>query len=83
MLILTRKLDEEIIIDSDIRIKIVSISENTVKLGISAPPAVEILRGEIYDKVVESTKEAFAQSKNTAPALPKLKINKLNNKNHD
>lgn len=81
MLILTRKIDEEIIIDSDIKIKIISISENNIKLGITAPPNVEILRGEIYDKVVQSTKEAVVQIKNSNTPLPPLKINKMKKKN--
>ncbi|MFA4923021.1 MAG: carbon storage regulator CsrA [Ignavibacteriaceae bacterium] len=83
MLILTRKIDEEIIIDSEIKIKIISISENNIKLGITAPPNIEILRGEIYEKVVQSTREAFFQSKNSLTPLPKLKINKLNKKNEE
>jgi len=81
MLILTRKIDEEIIIDSDIKIKIISISENNIKLGITAPPNIEILRGEIYERVVQSTREAFTQSKNNVVPLPKHKINTLNKKN--
>ncbi len=81
MLILTRKINEEIIIDSDIKIKIISISENNIKLGITAPPNVEILRGEIYDKVVQSTKEAVLQIKNSTAPLPALKINKMKKKN--
>ena len=81
MLILTRKIDEEIIINSDIKIKIISISESNIKLGITAPPNVEILRGEIYDKVVQSTKEAVVQIKNSITPLPSLKINKMKKKN--
>jgi carbon storage regulator len=51
MLILTRKINEEIIINSEIRIKIISISENQIKIGISAPENMEILRGEIFERV--------------------------------
>ncbi|MFA6596788.1 MAG: carbon storage regulator CsrA [Ignavibacteriaceae bacterium] len=83
MLILTRKIDEEIIIDSQIKIKIISISENNIKLGITAPPNIEILRGEIYEKVVQTTREAFSQSKNSVTPLPTLKINKLKKKNEE
>ncbi|MDP3682299.1 MAG: carbon storage regulator CsrA [Ignavibacteria bacterium] len=81
MLILTRKIDEEIIIDSEIKIKIISISENNIKLGITAPPNIEILRGEIYEKVVQSTREAVSQIKNSTTPLPALKINKMKKKN--
>ena len=37
MLILTRKFDEEIKIGSDITVKILSVSDGQVKLGITAP----------------------------------------------
>ena len=77
MLILTRKKNEEIRIGSNIIIKLVSISENNVKLGIEAPEEVEILRGEIYTNVKESTLEASVQSKQKAPAVSTLKINKI------
>jgi carbon storage regulator len=63
MLILTRKVNEEIIINSEIRIKILSISENQIKIGISAPENMEILRGEIFERV-----------KQIAISLPKDKV---------
>ncbi len=62
MLILTRKNDEEIVINSDIIIKVLSISEGQVKLGITAPKDIEILRGEIYLKVKEFNMEAVKKS---------------------
>jgi carbon storage regulator len=77
MLILTRKKDEEIRIDSNITVKIVSISDNHVKIGIEAPSDVEILRGEIYHRVKETTLEASSQSKNELIDVAKLKINKF------
>ena len=77
MLILTRKKDEEIRIDSNITIKIVSISDNHVKIGIEAPTNIEILRGEIYSRVKETTLEASSQSKNKLSDVTKLKINKF------
>ena len=77
MLILTRKKDEEIRINSNIVIKIVSISDNHIKLGIDAPKEVEILRGEIYEKVKETTLEASNQSKNKLTDISNLKINKF------
>lgn len=51
MLILTRKTDEEIIIDSEIKIKILSISENQIKIGISAPENIRIFRAEVYERI--------------------------------
>ena len=77
MLILTRKLNDEIKLGSEITVKVLAISEGQVKLGITAPDDVKIFRGEIYEKVKESTIEASVQSKNKLSDITQLKVNKL------
>ncbi len=52
MLILSRKLEESIIINSNTEIKVVEISDGKVKLGISAPRSVEIHRKEVFDQII-------------------------------
>jgi carbon storage regulator len=54
MLILTRKQNESIVIDDDIRITVLSDKHGQVKLGIEAPDDVKIWREEIYQKLQES-----------------------------
>jgi len=49
-LILTRKQNESVIIDDDIRITVLSDKHDQVKPGIEAPEDVEIWREEIYEK---------------------------------
>jgi carbon storage regulator len=49
MLVLSRKANETIIIDGDIRVTVVSIRGNQVRIGIEAPPHVGILRQELQD----------------------------------
>ncbi len=75
MLILNRKLDEEIIINSEIVVKVLSISDGQIKIGISAPKEVEILRGELYEQVKENLKRASEESKINMSIPPKHKIN--------
>ncbi len=77
MLILTRKNDEEIILNSNIVIKVLSVSEGQVKIGIEAPKEVEILRGELYTKVKETAKIASDQSSEKVTDISKFKLNKL------
>jgi carbon storage regulator len=50
MLVLTRKTGEVILIGEDIRIKVVRIKSNTVRLGIIAPKDMGIHRDESYLK---------------------------------
>lgn len=58
MLILSRKIDESILLGDDIRIKIISIDKGIVKLGIDAPSHVSILREELKIAVENANKEA-------------------------
>ncbi len=48
MLVLTRKINEEIVIDGDIRVTVVSVQGDKVRLGIAAPPSVRIDRQEVH-----------------------------------
>ena len=47
MLVLSRKLSESIIVDGNIRITIVGIRGNHVRVGIEAPDSVPIIREEL------------------------------------
>lgn len=47
MLVLTRRIDETILIDGQIEIQILKVKGNTVRLGIKAPRDVKVLRGEL------------------------------------
>lgn len=70
MLVLTRKINETIQIGENVFIKVVEIRGNRVKLGIQAPPSVEVLRGEAVDqrepRIVSL--EDYVESRNLAPA---------------
>jgi carbon storage regulator len=47
MLVLTRKVDERIHIGDDVTITIVRIGPGCVRIGVEAPPHMDILRGEL------------------------------------
>ena len=50
MLVLTRKQDEEIVIDGRIMVKVMRIRGRTVRIGIAAPAEVLIRRSELTDQ---------------------------------
>jgi carbon storage regulator len=56
MLVLSRKMNESIVIGNNIRITVVGIRGNQIRLGIEAPDSVKIFREEILD--VETIEEA-------------------------
>lgn len=51
MLVLSRQRDETIVIGDEIRITIVDIRGDKVRLGIAAPNDVPVHREEIYDAI--------------------------------
>ena len=50
MLVLSRKVGEQIVIDGDIVVTIVSVEGNKVRLGISAPPSCRVDRAEVHQR---------------------------------
>jgi len=51
MLVLARKVGEDIYLDDDIRITIVSIHGSICKVGIEAPKEVRVLRAEVRKRI--------------------------------
>lgn len=57
MLVLSRKRDERIELSGGIVITVVGIRGDKVRLGIAAPPHIEIWRSELLDRPVQQTLE--------------------------
>ena len=49
MLVLTRKIGEQIVIETGIHLTVVAVEGQRVRLGIDAPDSVAILRSELVD----------------------------------
>ena len=58
MLVLSRQRDETIMIGDDVEITVVDIRGDKVRLGISAPRAVQVHRKEVYDSIRRENAEA-------------------------
>lgn len=59
MLVLSRRVQESIVISGDIVITVVRLQGNQVRLGISAPSEMSVHRGEVH--------ELIQQEKRTRP----------------
>jgi carbon storage regulator len=50
MLVITRRVGEEIVIAGSIHVKVVTVAGRTTRLGISAPSSVPVVRRELGDR---------------------------------
>ena len=69
MLVLARKVNESIVIDGRIVVKIVRLDGDVAKVGISAPSNVPVHRLEVYEEIQRSNQQALI---NPQVAVPKL-----------
>ena len=66
MLVLSRKSGESILINDNIEVRIVEITNDKVKIGINAPKEVKIIRSELKD--ARQTNEQAAHASGSAIA---------------
>ncbi|HEY0455549.1 MAG TPA: carbon storage regulator CsrA [Verrucomicrobiae bacterium] len=69
MLILSRKLNESIIIDGKIVVKVLRIDKDTVKLGIQAPSELPVHREEIY-QAIQRNKQPGINGQQSGATIP-------------
>lgn len=61
MLVLTRKLGESIIIDDNIEVVVLKLTNGLVKLGVKAPRETSVHRAEVAQKIKEEKVEILAK----------------------
>jgi carbon storage regulator len=72
MLILSRKIGESIVIDGRIRVKVMRVDGEVVKLGIEAPAEVPVHRQEVYEEIQRNNQQALTRQNAPLPKLPRL-----------
>lgn len=52
MLILTRRVGESLIISDDMKVTVLGIKNNQIRIGVSAPREIAVHREEIYNRIL-------------------------------
>jgi carbon storage regulator len=70
MLILSRKVNEKIMIGDDISVSIIEIRGDQVRLGVDAPKTVKVYRQEVFDAIKAENKAAVEST----PVFPEFDL---------
>lgn len=72
MLVLKRKVGETVVIDGDIRVQVLGVEGETVKLGFIAPQQIEIMREELFESIKKENMEAGTTKMNQTQLMELL-----------
>lgn len=67
MLVLTRKIGEEIVNGDTIRLLVLAVSGNKVRLGITAPTSIAVMRQELMETRHEQVPTTTPETDETQP----------------
>ena len=68
MLILSRKVNEKVVIGEDITVSIIEVRGDQVRIGIDAPKKVKVFRQEVFD-AIKAENKAASQSTHVIPQV--------------
>lgn len=72
MLVLSRKLNQAIMIGDDVRIVVVAVDRDTVKLGIEAPRTIPVHRSEVYEEIQRTNRAAAGEPAKAPAEAPRI-----------
>ncbi len=64
MLILSRKINEKIMIGDDVSITVIEIRGDQVKIGVEAPKSVKVFRQEVFEAIKNENRAAATSAPN-------------------
>ena len=67
MLVLTRKINQSIIVGDDVEVVVLEVRGEQVRLGIRAPRNVTVHRKEIYEQILDENRAASDVDPNDVP----------------
>lgn len=69
MLVLSRKVNQSIMVGDNVRVVVVAVDRDQVKLGIEAPREIAVHRSEIYEEIQRSNRSAADAPTPGAPVV--------------
>ena len=77
MLILSRKSGESIVIAGNIRVQVMRVEGEVVKIGVDAPASVLVHRQEVYEEIQRNNQQALVEQSIPLPKLAKAPEKKV------
>ena len=69
MLVLSRKVGEQIVIGRGVTVAVLAVNGQRVRLGVVAPDDVSIHRAEVFHRIPHENEQPVAQPSATSPAF--------------
>ena len=69
MLVLARKRNQNIVIDGRIRVRVVRLDREVVKLAVEAPRSIPVFRQEVYEDIQKNNQSALTRGPRRVPKL--------------
>ena len=69
MLVLSRRVGESIVIGDDVRVTVLEVRGDVIRVGIDAPRSVKVHRAELLEQVGESNRDAASPASSAVDQL--------------